>query len=223
MKEDGMGKRGIIFDLDGTLTDTIEDIADHMNTLLKEYGFGTYGANEYKQMVGNGLRNLVLLSVPDGYRKDPLVDEMTEKLVTLYAADPVGKTSLYPGMKELLSELQSREVPMSVLSNKSHEIVSKVADTLLKPWRFHSVRGSGPEFPRKPDPKSAFASAHTMGLSPEEILFVGDSGVDMQTGRNAGMTPLGVLWGFRDKKELEENGAAGTIRAPSELFRYLDS
>jgi phosphoglycolate phosphatase len=216
-----MGKKGIIFDLDGTLTDTIEDIADHMNTLLDEYGFETYEAEEYKQMVGNGLRNLIILSVPDKFNNDPLIDEMEEKLVDRYAADPVGKTSLYPGIAELLSELQNKRVPMAVLSNKSHEIVAKVADTLLSTWEFSSVRGSGPDFPRKPDPTSALISAEKMDLSPREILFVGDSGVDMQTGRNAGMSPIGVLWGFRGKEELMENGALGVILKPAELFNYL--
>ncbi len=214
-------KNGIIFDLDGTLTNTLQDIAYFMNSILKDYGFPEHSAEAYRYKVGGGMRNLVVHALPEEHAAGPLVPECEEKLVTMYYDNPVVKTSLYDGIPGLLRRLEEKNIPKGVLSNKTHELVVQVVDILLSSYRFGSVWGAKKEFPKKPDPESALRVAEELGLRPGDILYCGDSGVDMETARNAGMTAVGVLWGFRDREELEEYGAEYLVGKPAEILDLL--
>lgn len=214
-------KNGIIFDLDGTLTNTLRDIARFMNSILKGYGFREHSVEAYRYKVGGGMRNLVIHALPEEHTTGPLVAECEEKLVTMYYDNPVVETSLYDGIPGLLRRLENKNIPKGILSNKTHELVLQVVDILLSSYRFGAVWGAKKEFPKKPDPESALRVAEELGVRPGEVLYCGDSGVDMETARNAGMTAVGVLWGFRDREELEEHGAEYLVGKPAEILDLL--
>ena len=131
------------------------------------------------------------------------------------------KTTLYDGIPELLRQLEERKVPKGILSNKTHELVLQVVDILLSSYQFTSVWGAKQNYPRKPDPASVLELAGELQCNPGDILYCGDSGVDMETARNAGMTAVGVLWGFRDREELEEHGGTYFVEKPEEILNLL--
>ncbi len=212
----------VIFDLDGTLTDTLEDIADYMNTALAEYGFPVHPVDAYRLKVGSGMRTLVIRSLPEGEEREETVNGLEKRLIRLYAENPVGKTRLYPGIAELLDWLSRRGLPLSVLSNKAHELVVPVADALLSDWKFEYIRGASDSYPRKPEPDSALAIARDIGVEPGSVVFLGDSDIDMLTGNNAGMETVGALWGFRSRDELIRAGASRVISRPEELKEVID-
>ncbi len=140
----------------------------------------------------------------------------------MYYNNPVVKTVLYPGIPEMLSELETKSVPKGILSNKTHGLVLEVVEILLSGYTFSSVWGHKKEYPRKPDPTSALEVAGELKYEPQQILYCGDSGVDMETARNAGMYAVGVLWGFRDKDELMDHGADTVVAAPDELISLME-
>lgn len=214
-------KRGIIFDLDGTLTNTLQDIAYFMNSILRKYGFPEHETESYRYKVGGGMRNLVVHSLPEGELNDPLITKCEKELVELYYENPVVKTELYDGIPGILRELEKKGVPLGICSNKTHELVMEVVNILLSSFRFQSVWGSKREYPKKPDPASVLEVAKEIGCVPGDILYFGDSGVDMETARNAGMTAVGVLWGFRDREELIEHGAEKLVKQPEEILQLL--
>lgn len=216
-----MSKQAIIFDLDGTLADTLRDLAFFMNSILKDYGFPEHPVESYRYKVGGGMRNLVVKSLPSEHISDSIVSECEEKIVDVYYKKPVVHTTLYPGIPGLLSDLEKLGTPKSILSNKTHSLVLEVVDILLSSYNFVSVWGAKEEFPKKPDPASALAIARELRFGPSEILYCGDSGVDMETARNAGMTALGVLWGFRDKEELAEHGAEIFAEKPEDILQIV--
>jgi phosphoglycolate phosphatase len=216
-----MNAKGIIFDLDGTLTDTLDDIAEYMNSALEQKGLPTHPVDAYRFKVGWGMKVLVQLSVPEGVTDPELLASLETNLSERYASEPVGKTRLYPGIGEMLSWLEERSLPKGILSNKDHNLVVEVVNTLLGSWRFHEVMGAQAEFPRKPAPESALAVAGVLKIPPENIVFIGDSGVDMQTARNAGMIPMGVSWGFREKDELIDEGALGIFESPMDIKKLF--
>jgi phosphoglycolate phosphatase len=217
-----MKYKGIIFDLDGTLVDSVEDIADAMNEMLRCNGYATHDVSVYKLFVGNGIRNLVYKALPAYARKEDIVNRCFAEMMALYRNNFVDKSDLYPGIAEMLDGLVQRGIKMSILSNKADEFVTKVVDVLLPNWKFESIIGLTVEEDKKPNPKYALQMAVQMGFESSEMVFMGDSSVDMKTARNAGMIPVGVLWGFRSKKELIENGAKYILEKPSNLLQIFD-
>jgi phosphoglycolate phosphatase len=212
--------RAILFDLDGTLLDTIEDIQSATNAALEPEGFAPITYEETRSRVGWGLRRLVEQSVPPG-TDDEVVERAFRELVRVYQADPTAKSRIYPGIPELLDALTERNMPMAILSNKTHSITEVVVSKLFGGWPFAVVHGAKEGIPRKPDPRSALSISDELGVPPDQMMFAGDTGVDMQTARGAGMFPVGVLWGFRSLDELKSNGAGATVGNPAELLALI--
>jgi len=216
-----MQPRAILFDLDGTLVDSLADIADAVNRVLKAHGFPIHPLQAYRHMVGDGVHTLAWRALPESDRDGPTVSRVVADLQEDYGRNWAVKTRVYDGVPALLEGLAARNLPVAVLSNKPDGVAARVVERFLPGVRFHSVMGLRPGVPRKPDPTSALELAAGMGVEPRDCWFVGDSLVDMRTARAAGMTPIGVLWGFRERAELEENGAAALVAHPEELLALL--
>ena len=209
--------RGVIFDLDGTLADSLGDIAAAMNRTLVAHGFPEHPVTAYRTFVGEGVRNLVERALPPG--TEGVRDAFLAAYQADYADHLLDATRLFPGIPEVLDALQSAGMPVGVLSNKPDLPTRQMVDALCSRWAFRAVFGERPGVPRKPDPMSALALADALGAPPESVAFVGDTGVDMLTARAASMRPVGVLWGFRPKEVLATGvEAAGT---GSELAQLL--
>jgi phosphoglycolate phosphatase len=211
--------RAIIFDLDGTLVDSLEDIADAMNETLEVFGFPTHNYDAYRYFVGNGLMNLVRTSVPQPVLENRQMLQLCfEMMIDKYQKCLICKTRLYPGIKELLDILASKNLKMAILSNKADELTQQICNALLKEWPFDVIMGATEDFPRKPNPNSALFIAKKLNIFPENIVYVGDTNVDMKTANAAGMLPVGVTWGFRTREELQDAGAKLIIDEPLELI-----
>lgn len=216
-----MSFKGVIFDLDGTMVNSIEDLADSMNIVLKNHHFPTHELESYKYFVGKGIRNLISNALPKTHQDNSLIDSCFEMMLEVYRANCVNKTKIYKGIPELLDELILRKMRLAIFSNKADEFTIRIVDSILGKWNFEPVIGFTTEELRKPNPKVALQIRKNFGISSSEILYVGDSGVDMQTANNAGMTAVGVTWGFRTEQELVENGAKFILHHPLDLLKIL--
>jgi phosphoglycolate phosphatase len=214
--------RAVIFDLDGTLLDTIVDLARSMNAVLGRFGYPGHDVETYKTYVGDGLEMLVRRSMPESARDDPTLHaRCTEAMRDEYRLRSRETTAPYPGIPELLDELAARGLRMAVLSNKPDAPTRLLVAELLPRWTFDAVRGESGMAPRKPDPAGALLIARHLRISPREILFLGDTGIDMRTAIAAGMFPVGALWGFRQSDELLSAGAQTLISRPQDLLHLL--
>jgi phosphoglycolate phosphatase len=210
---------GIIFDLDGTMANTLEDLSDSMNRVLAEKGFPTHSYELYKTIIGKGLRNLVTSSLPEINRTNDTIDECYNLMMTDYSNNCLNKTHLYKGFAEVIEKLKQQGIKLAVLSNKIDELTQRIVDHLADAKNFDVILGAQPDVPPKPDPKGALLIAKRMGIAPENILYIGDTGIDMLTANKAGMKAIGAAWGFRTKKELHDNGAMVILNLPVELLR----
>ncbi len=214
--------KGIIFDLDGTLADTMPDLLTAMNAMLRHFGWRERTREELLRFINRGVRPFVSCSMPEGSFvtvDDPIVDEAIKVYNDEYAKCYNDKTAPFPGVAELLSELKSRGVRLGVLSNKQDEFVKLIIEKLF-PGIFDSVNGHL-LYPEKPSPESSLAAAREMGVEPCDCAFVGDSDVDMKTGVNAGMIPVGVTWGYRSAEVLTAAGARAVADDTESLLRVL--
>jgi phosphoglycolate phosphatase len=214
--------QAVLFDLDGTLLDTLADIARTMNIVFSEHGLPEHPVESYRNMVGSGLIVLIrrALGLVDTERSE-LESVMAARVRELFREDPIGSTLPYPGIESLLDGLSGRGIPMAVLSNKPHELTTRIIDGLLGSDRFVSVIGLRDESPAKPDPTSALESAGRLGVEPGKVVFLGDSDIDMKTAVNAGMYPVGVSWGFRPVDELMRAGARQIVTRPEQVGELL--
>lgn len=208
--------KGIIFDLDGTLADTLHDIAAAMNHTLRQHGLPTHRVDAYRRFVGEGVSRLAENALPpsEQHRHAAVVADFRR----YYRAHLIEATRPYPGVPELLEDMRERGLPSAVLSNKPHDATREMVEALFPEHPFSGVVGHRPEAARKPDPDSALQLAADMRLEPADIAFVGDTFIDMQTALAAGMLPLGVLWGFRRAEELTSHGAHALLEHPRELL-----
>lgn len=213
-----MDFKAVLFDLDGTLLDSLEDLADSMNAVLHRQRYPEHPVEAYKYFVGDGIEALARRALPEAHRDEEAIAACVREMRQEYGNRWDKKTRPYPGIPELLDELSRRGVKMTVFSNKPDETTRVMVARLLPRWRFERVRGERPGTPRKPDPAGALEIARELGLSPEEFLYVGDTDTDMKTALAAGMFPVGVLWGFRDAGELEAHGARAIIKRPLDLL-----
>lgn len=214
--------RAVIFDLDGTLLDSLADIADSLNKVLAEMGLPTHSRDAYRYMVGAGMETLVQRALPPSRQDQATETRALAAMRREYERNWCRQTRPYPEIPDLLAALKQRGIAMAVLSNKPEDFTRKSVAALLEPEYFRVVRGARPDTPKKPDPAGALALAAQLALPVEDFLYVGDSGIDMQTARAAGMFAVGVLWGFRSKAELAESGAAALIGRPLELLELLE-
>ena len=212
-----MSATAVLFDLDGTLLDTLADIALAMNTALAEAGFPSHPVDAYRRMVGSGMRELVRRAAPEaGVRADAVV----RRASALYGERPVVHTRPYRGIEDLLARLADCSVPVAILSNKPDDLTQTVVRTLLGSYRFALVRGLVDGAAPKPDPGSALEAAAALGVEPHNVVYLGDSDVDMHTATRAGMRAVGAGWGFRGAAELREAGAELVIDHPLELLEF---
>lgn len=216
-----MNYKGVIFDLDGTLVDSIEDLADSMNIVLLRNNFPVHDLQSYKNFIGNGIRNLVSKALPEAARDEALIERCFHSMIKVYSGNCINKTKPYDGITGLLDELVSRNMKLAVFSNKADELTKRIVLTLLPEYNFEAITGLTNEAHKKPDPSGALQISRKFAISPEEIIYVGDTGVDMETAKNAGMLPVGVLWGFRTKEELTLNGAKYLLNHPIDLIKIL--
>lgn len=214
-----MSIRAVIFDLDGTLLDTLDDIAAAGNHALAEMGLPTYPLDDYKWMVGEGADVLMQRAIPRA--DDATINDAVARFKAYYVDHPVDHSVLYDGMADLLDALVDRGLPIAVLSNKPHKNTLLVADHLLSNWPWAIVMGHRDDRPKKPDPTTALEIAQHINISPADCAFVGDTKTDMQTAVNAGMTAIGAEWGFRDRDELVEHGADHVIAHPADLLNHV--
>lgn len=215
--------QAILFDLDGTLLDTLRDLADSGNAVLAGRGFPTHPLDAYRTFVGNGMASLARDIFPEGHK--PATDAEVEAVLSEYRAayerNWRNTTTPFPGIAELLDRLVAEQVPIGVVSNKAHDFTVKCVEAFLGDWEWNVVLGHREGHPRKPDPAGALKAAAKLGVSPGECLFVGDSDVDMQTAKNAGMRTIGVAWGFRPVEELLAAGAERIVETPGELLELV--
>lgn len=216
-----MGFSAVVFDLDGTLLNTLEDLADSMNQALRALGFPAHPVAAYRYLVGDGMEALARRALPEPARDQETVARAMAALRQEYGRRWDCKTRPYPGVPHLLEALQSRHLRLAVLSNKPDDFTRLTVERLLAPGRFDQVRGARPGVPTKPDPAGALKLAAQLGAAPAACLYLGDTSIDMQTARRAGMRAVGALWGFRDREELEAGGAQALIERPEELLALV--
>lgn len=214
--------KAIIFDLDGTLLDTVETIAYYGNKALKKFGFDEIETEKYKFLAGNGAKFLVRSMLETvGCEKPEVFDRVFEYYFDEYNKDTLFGTKVYDGIKELLESAKSKGIKLAVLSNKPHEATVDVLGHFFEEKTFDFKFGAREGVPLKPDPTPSVILAKQLGVKNEECIYVGDTDVDMKTGKGAGFYTVGVLWGFRGREELEENGADLIVSHPSEILKMI--
>lgn len=219
-----MNYRAIVFDLDGTLLDTLEDLGLSVNAVLKEHGYPEHSLQAYRYFIGDGIEALVKRALPPT-EAEKLGREQLHGLVEAareeYRRRWADHTRVYPEIPELLDFLEERKIPKAIFSNKPHEFTVLTVQQLLGSWHFAEVQGAAAGLPRKPDPAGLLAIARELGVEPRQVVYLGDSRVDMQAATAAGMYPVGALWGFRDAAELKDGGAKMLARSPLQLTKLF--
>ena len=210
----------ILFDLDGTLADTLDDIAASVNWALERNALDPHPPDAYRELVGEGVGRLVERAIPAG-RQD-LHAAVLEDLRAHYTEHMLDRTAPYPGIPELLDEIAGRGLPMAILSNKPEPATRWMVDRLFSAWPFAHVAGEMPGMPHKPDPRPATEIARRLGVDPGRILYLGDTRTDMETAVAAGMFGVGALWGFRDETELRAHGAAEVVQHPRDVVPLIE-
>ncbi|WP_300667322.1 HAD family hydrolase [Desulfoluna sp.] len=214
--------RGVVFDLDGTLIDSLEEIATATNHTLEGSGLPPHPRDAYKYFAGHGARVLMERAAPKEVVSDPeQFEPLLERFLAYYHQLTGTIARPYDGIPEMLTALTNRGLKLFVLTNKPHESAGECVTELMPDWTFTQILGARDNVPKKPDPTGAIELLDTTGIKGEEMLYLGDTAVDMKTASGAGMVPVGVLWGFREREELEQSGARHLIAHPLELLDLL--
>lgn len=212
-----------IFDLDGTTLDTVKTIAHYVNTTLENNGVAPIEVEQFKYLAGRGMADLIRRSLEyrDRY-EDAFYDKVLREYDAAYNADVSYKTTIFDGLKETLDAIKAKGVRMAIVSNKPDFATRTVVNKLYGEGYFDFVTGQVPGGVLKPNPATVLSVMEQFGASCEECLYVGDTSTDMQTGKNAGLYTIGVLWGFRGREELWENGADLLVEEPRELYDCVE-
>lgn len=211
--------KAAIFDMDGTLVDTLADLHDSVNEMLAHYNLPLRTLDEVRQFVGNGARKLMIRSLPAD--KADFVDEALDYYNGCYARNCLKKIKPYDGIIEFLTALEAKKIPLGICTNKQHFAAVAIAEKILAPIKFAYVSGDEPDQPRKPDPTRALKIAKSFGVAAEDVAYFGDTAVDIQTAINAGFLSVGVTWGFRPRSELVDSGAQIIVDHPRECLRVF--
>ncbi len=215
-----MKYKGVIFDLDGTLLDTLEDLAVAANTTLASFGFPEHPVDDYRYFVGEGLKTLMRRIIPDSAINDKQLENYIKKFNEVYKQCWNVNTAPYPGVPEMIAALSHAGMKLAVLSNKPHAFTMICVETFFPDHPFLYIYGQQDGIAPKPDPAGALELAAKMRLVTGDLLYIGDTATDMQTGKRAGMKTIGVEWGFRDRAELEKNEAWNIAATPAEIVSY---
>ncbi len=212
--------KAVIFDLDGTLINSLDDLANSVNHTLIEFGFPTHETEKYKYFIGRGMANLIYNALPENKRDSDTQKSVLDTFMAYYKLHSTDNTAPYGDIPELLDTLERMGIKTAVVTNKAHAAAEKIVKQLLLD-RFDICFGQRPDIPTKPDPTLTLMAIKELCCEPCDCLYVGDSGGDMVTAVNSGTVPVGVLWGFREKKELIDNGAKHIISTPMELIEVI--
>ena len=213
----------VIFDLDGTLLNTLDDLADSCNYILQKYDYPTHPVEAYKYFVGDGIRKLIERAIPDEVlHKQELVYSIESDFLAHYRLHKVDKTAPYEGIIPVLNQLQSKNIQIAVASNKIHSEIAPMLTYYFPSIKFAAALGQQEGVPTKPNPNVVYEILAQTKIEKEDVLYVGDTAVDMKTGKSAGIYTIGVLWGFRTEKELLDNGADELIQKPEDLLSLMD-
>lgn len=211
----------IIFDLDGTLLNTLNDIANCANTVLEDWNCPLHSVDTYADLVGDGLTNLARKALPTSRRSSAEINAFVDAYRKQYATRWNETSTWYPGIPELLSNVSAHHIPLAILSNKNDDFTKVCVSSYFPSIPFQEVRGARAGVPLKPDPRSALEIARSLGVRPTSCLFVGDSEIDIQTAANAEMIGVGVLWGYRSRAALQAAGATIVMSSPDELAEFV--
>jgi len=210
-----------LFDLDGTLLDTLDDLAAAANQVLEEHGLPVHPKEAYKYFVGDGLMTLIERIVPDDKRDPALLARLADDFRQVYGKMWQVRSRPYPGIDDMLSRLADHGLRLAVLSNKPHTFTRLCVDNLLANHQFDLVLGQRDGVAKKPDPAGALEVAAGLNIAPADFLYLGDTAVDMETAKRAGMCAVGVLWGFREESELRQAGADHILHSPMQVMELL--
>jgi len=213
--------KGVIFDLDGTLVDTLADIASGMNRALDKRGFPALPVENYRSKVGWGINRLAFLALPEAAREARTVDAVASDASAFYAEAPLVHSRPYPGVIELVTALRGRKLKTAIITNKPDAIAQRLIAGLFPPASFDIILGETPGRPRKPDPACVWELLVDLDLTPANIIFAGDSEVDIETALTSGCFPLGVSWGYRSRETILHAGAKRLIERPIDLLELL--
>ena len=214
-------KTGVLFDLDGTLADSLIDLADGVNRAIKSKGFPTHDVEAFKYFVGDGIPKMIERALPENHRDADTINEIKNIFLPYYAIHYADNTYAYEGMPELVNTLKEQGFIVAVVTNKEQNMANEVVTSLYGEV-FDLIFGKREGIPAKPDPTAALMAMEQLGVKPEECVFIGDSGMDVATAVNSGAVPVGELWGFRKKDELLDNGAKYIISKPLELLKIIE-
>ena len=215
-------KKAVIFDLDGTLSDSIHSIKLCADKALEPFGYGPFSVKQYCYFVGDGAANLIKRALAAGGDRDLVhFDEAFERYLEIFAQNCMYEVKPYEGVRELLASLKEKKIAIAVLSNKPHEETVRVIESLFGRNVFDVIQGQEEGLPIKPSPEGVFRILDRLGMAARDILYLGDTATDMKTGKSAGAFTIGALWGFRDREELEENHADAVIEKPLQLLDYI--
>ena len=212
--------KAVIFDLDGTLANTLLDLSVAANLALEKQGFEPHAADEYRFFVGNGIP-VMLKRASGGRAEGEILEQLKKDFFEYYNVHYCDKTDVYDGMRELVSDIKKQGLKTAVVTNKEDKVAKTIVEKLYGN-QFSLICGNTEGMPAKPDPTLTLQVMKRLGVTPEECVFLGDSGVDIQTGVNSGAVPVGETWGFRDRNELSENGARYIIDAPAQLLGIIE-
>ena len=216
-----MKYEAVLFDLDGTLIDTVDDIGDAANRVLSNRGFPIHPISTYYQFIGEGVKVLFTRALPQEKRNEDLINTCLKEFVEDYRRNYDVKSQPYDGISEMLNALNVLGLKLAILSNKPDPLTKDCVTSLLSNWDFDVVFGQRDSVPRKPNPQAALEIAEKLSISPSNFLYLGDTAIDMKTAVSAGMFPVGAAWGFRPLKELKENGARVIIGKPIQLLDLI--
>jgi phosphoglycolate phosphatase len=215
--------KAVLFDLDGTILNTLVDLADAMNASLAHFGYPPHPVEAYKYFIGDAVITEAKRAMPASAHDPELIKKVADLSEQIYDKCWHKNTRPYPGIPELLSNLAKRRLPLAILSNKPDYFTKIMAEKLLPGFHFKIVQGALPDVPVKPDPAAALKIAEYLKIPPEQFLYLGDANTDMKTALAAGMFPVGCLWGYRTADELLASGAKILINTPSEVLQLLDN
>jgi len=216
-----MKYKAVIFDLDGTLLDTLEDIADAANSILSRFSFPQHDLQTYKYFVGEGIKKLVQRALPQKKFEKDFIAHCVTLMQAEYSKRWANKTLVYPEVPDILDSLTHQGIKMAILSNKPDNFTKAMVAKFLLKWQFSIIQGEKSFVPKKPDPAAALVIAERLKLPPRTFLFLGDSEIDMKTALAAGMYPVGVRWGFRTAEELIASGAKVLIKNSADLINVI--